>query len=87
MAGVHRTLALLVAAYVLCPTAILVARANALCGASVMMALASMVGAKLYADRQREVLRWQRLTHGLCAECGYDLRETPLRCPECGSAP
>lgn len=38
-------------------------------------------GLKLLAMRRNARLR----TSGCCAKCGYDLRASPERCPECGN--
>lgn len=40
--------------------------------------------ALLIVRASRTYLREDRLARGLCASCGYDMRQSPARCPECG---
>ena len=48
----------------------------------IVFAIGAYQMARLDVRRQQQQQREQ----GLCCHCGYDLRATPGRCPECGSA-
>jgi hypothetical protein len=48
------------------------------------LVLAFALPATMWLRHRRRQLR--RASVGLCAACGYDLRASPDRCPECGAA-
>ena len=55
-------------------------RYHDLVGAAAVLPVAWLAG-RVVAERVR---RGRERRKGLCRHCGYDLRATPTRCPECG---
>lgn len=51
-----------------------------------LLLLAICACAIAWTRRRRERKRLSNILQGICLNCGYDLRATPDRCPECGMA-
>lgn len=51
------------------------------------MALTAVLPLIWLARAERRSRRDARRRAGLCVTCGFDLRATPTRCPECGTIP
>ena len=53
-------------------------------GGWVLLPAAVAIGCVAALTPRRESLWQQRASRGLCTKCGYDLRASIIRCPECG---
>ena len=54
-------------------------------GGILSIALVAIAAVILFVAR-RDARQIRRRKFNLCAKCGYDLRATPQKCPECGTA-
>jgi hypothetical protein len=54
---------------------------------AIVILLLALPAARAVALASRAAQRRAAIRAGQCPKCGYDLRATPHRCPECGATP
>jgi predicted Zn-ribbon and HTH transcriptional regulator len=63
---------------------LIIAGILSLLNAWMVIAIAVVMGGVVFERTWKEHRRETWIQTGRCAQCGYDLRATPDRCPECG---